>query len=303
LGRFDDYFGGQQKDVTHPTKYLKICASVLIGRFGGSLGQTVITGANVESFLHQGWYGTYTWSSSDGQIVAGRTAKLFYDQPGIYKITLTVRNNRGYSDSTIVSVNVLPSAVTHYTAEDLKEEFDKGYQKGQDSCLENPEFCGITIASLDGFTQEQLDEAKNEVIQNCKNNPISCGIVNTLTPEVIKLINISTRAPILGDTDNVIAGFVISGTGTQRVVLGGWGLEEGVDPKLTLRKYPSSELIAENDDWQDNPRYVEIPEQMATRFQKIDAGLVLDLPNGAYTVTLSSMGKKGIGLVGVNAID
>ncbi|MDM8559487.1 hypothetical protein [Candidatus Parabeggiatoa sp. HSG14] len=34
-----------------------------------------------------------------------------------------------------------------------------------------------------------------------------------------------------------------------------------------------------------------------------DAGLLLDLPVGAYTVTLSSVGTKGLGLVGVDAVD
>ncbi len=34
-----------------------------------------------------------------------------------------------------------------------------------------------------------------------------------------------------------------------------------------------------------------------------DAGLLLDLPVGAYTVILSSVGTKGLGLVGIDAID
>jgi hypothetical protein len=34
-----------------------------------------------------------------------------------------------------------------------------------------------------------------------------------------------------------------------------------------------------------------------------DAGLLLDLPVGAYTAILSSVGAKGLGLVGMDAID
>ncbi|EDN65061.1 hypothetical protein BGP_6194 [Beggiatoa sp. PS] len=31
--------------------------------------------------------------------------------------------------------------------------------------------------------------------------------------------------------------------------------------------------------------------------------MLLDLPTGAYTVTLSSVGANGLGLIGVNALD
>jgi len=119
----------------------------------------------------------------------------------------------------------------------------------------------------------------------------------------IRLINISTRAPIQGGAGDIIAGFIIEGTGTQRVVIRGWDLEAGVDPKLTLQKYPSGDFVTSNDNWKTDSRYREIPSQMTTTFDDIDAALLLDLPAGAYTVTLSSVGKKGIGLVGVDTVD
>jgi hypothetical protein len=34
-----------------------------------------------------------------------------------------------------------------------------------------------------------------------------------------------------------------------------------------------------------------------------DAGLLLNLPVGAYTVILSSVGTKGLGLIGVDAVE
>jgi len=119
----------------------------------------------------------------------------------------------------------------------------------------------------------------------------------------VRLINISTRAPIEGGAGDIIAGFIIEGTGTQRVVIRGWNLEVGVDPKLILQKYPSGDFVASNDNWKTDLRYQEIPESMTTDFDEIDAALLLDLPVGAYTVTLSSVGEKGLGLVGVDAID
>jgi len=117
-----------------------------------------------------------------------------------------------------------------------------------------------------------------------------------------KLTNISTRASIQGGANDVIAGFIITGTGSQKVMIRGLALEAGVNPKLTLQKYPSGELVATNDNWQTDSRASEIPEHMKLQ-SPTDAGLLLDLPVGAYTAILSSVGAKGLGLIGVDAIE
>jgi hypothetical protein len=118
----------------------------------------------------------------------------------------------------------------------------------------------------------------------------------------IRLTNISTRAPIQGGANDVIAGFIITGTGAQKVIIRGWGLETGVNPKLTLQKYPSGEFVATNDNWQTDSRASEIPTYLVLP-NSTDAGLLLDLPVGAYTATLSSVGAKGLGLIGVDTVD
>lgn len=119
----------------------------------------------------------------------------------------------------------------------------------------------------------------------------------------IKLINISTRAPIHGGVNDVIAGLIIEGTGNQTVYFKGIGMETGVDPKLTLRAYPDNAFIASNDNWQSSPYANSISNHPNHGLNNAtDAGLWLDLAAGGYTVTLSSVGAKGIGRVGVNAI-
>lgn len=74
--------------------------------------------------------------------------------------------------------------------------------------------------------------------------------VVSVAPADVRLINISTRAPIQGGASDVIAGFIIEGTGSQTIFIKGIGMEDGVDPKLTLRTYPNNELVASNDNWQ-----------------------------------------------------
>ncbi|MDM8557989.1 DUF1566 domain-containing protein [Candidatus Parabeggiatoa sp. HSG14] len=132
---------------------------------------------------------------------------------------------------------------------------------------------------------------------------IGVDTVDGTSIPLTKLSNISTRAPIQGGAGDIIAGFIINGTETQRVVIRAWDIEPGVDPKLTLQKYPSGDFVASNDNWKTDSRYSEIPSEMTTSFDNIDAALLLDLAAGAYTVTLSSVGTKGIGLVGVDAIE
>jgi len=117
-----------------------------------------------------------------------------------------------------------------------------------------------------------------------------------------KLTNISTRASIQGGANDVIAGFIITGSGSQKVMIRGLALEAGVNPKLTLQKYPSGEPVASNDNWQTDSRASEIPEHMKLQ-SPTDAGLLLDLPVGAYTAILSSVGANGLGLIGVDAIN
>ncbi len=53
------------------------------------------------------------------------------------------------------------------------------------------------------------------------------------------LTNISTRASIQGGQGDTIAGFIISGTGTKRVLLRGWGLDTGVNPTTSSTVYSS----------------------------------------------------------------
>jgi hypothetical protein len=117
-----------------------------------------------------------------------------------------------------------------------------------------------------------------------------------------RLTNISTRAKILGGINNIVAGFVIRGTETARVMIRGFGLENSVNPYLKLQEYPNGNVLAGNNDWQKDPHWAEIPTSMKLP-KSTDAGLIRTLPVGAYTVTLSSIGNPGLGLIGINVIE
>ena len=115
-------------------------------------------------------------------------------------------------------------------------------------------------------------------------------------PASTRLSNLSTRARIQGGAGDIIAGFGITGAGTQKILLRGRSLEAGVDPQLLLQKYPTQEVLGSNNDWQQDSRHLEIPNYMRP-LNATDAALLRDLPKGYYTVQLSSLAAKALGIV------
>ena len=131
------------------------------------------------------------------------------------------------------------------------------------------------------------------------------GVDDVEASSTAKLINLSTRASIRGGVYDLIAGLIITGTGTQQVMIRGFGLDAGVDPFLLVQTYPDAADVASNDNWQTGPNTSGIAA-LPTHLQlgkTTDAGLLLNLPAGAYTVILSSVGAKGLGLIGVDAVE
>jgi len=50
-------------------------------------------------------------------------------------------------------------------------------ESGRQVCINNPSSCGITVSSLGGFTQEQINNAAYQARQACTEDPASCSIV------------------------------------------------------------------------------------------------------------------------------
>jgi len=88
----------------------------------------------------------------------------------------------------------------------------------------------------------------------------------------------------------------------QKVVIRGTAVEAGVDPVLIVQELGKTEVMAQNDNWLDSPRASEIPAHLQLT-KKTDAALLLSLPKGAYTVILTSLGAKKLGLIEVVAVD
>jgi hypothetical protein len=122
-------------------------------------------------------------------------------------------------------------------------------------------------------------------------------------------LNISTRLRVETGNNVLIAGFIITGNAPKNVAvrgigpsLSGFGINDALtDPTLELRA-ANGALIAQNDDWEDNPAYAAPLTAMGLALQHPrEAGIVATLqPGASYTAVLAgNNGGTGVGLVEV----
>ncbi len=123
-----------------------------------------------------------------------------------------------------------------------------------------------------------------------------------------KLANISTRAFVDTGSNIVIAGFILGGGGSDRIVvrgigpsLTGLGVPDALaDPTLNLRN-ANGALLRANNNWQEDALGGEelIAAGLAPT-NPLESGIVAVLPPGLYTALLSGVNNgTGVGLVEV----
>lgn len=117
--------------------------------------------------------------------------------------------------------------------------------------------------------------------------------------------NISTRGSVLGGDDNLIAGFIVTGSESKRVALRAIGPSLsaiGVSGALSdpvLRLFNSSQVeIGGNDNWQTDSNAAEIQNIGLAPKAATESATVQSLAPGSYTVIVSSKDPStGIALV------
>lgn len=132
-------------------------------------------------------------------------------------------------------------------------------------------------------------------------------------------LNLATRALCLTGDSVLIPGFVISGTGTKRLLIRGVGprlRDLGVDgelpnPQIALKRWNRAlngtggyEDVLENDDWGSNANSAEISATSAVvgafplLAGSLDSAVLTDLPPGQYTVIANGVADAtGVALV------
>jgi hypothetical protein len=126
-----------------------------------------------------------------------------------------------------------------------------------------------------------------------------------------ELINISTRAQVGNGLFAVVAGFIVEGDTKKCIVVRGRGPSVNIstnkleDPTLTLKAAGNPEVLAFNDNWQDDPNADEMVERGLAPTDPNEAAIFTCLDPGAYTAELRSVAGKalGIGIVEANDVD
>lgn len=127
-----------------------------------------------------------------------------------------------------------------------------------------------------------------------------------------RLTNLSARTVAGTGANALIAGFVIDGTLPKRLLLRAVGPALGafgvggtlVDPVLEVRPLGSENVVATNDDWRGTAAlkaaFASVGAFALSDDASRDAALVVELPPGAYTATVSGKSNTtGVALVEV----
>ena len=139
------------------------------------------------------------------------------------------------------------------------------------------------------------------------------------TPPASELINISTRAQVGTGANLMIAGFVVGGSGSKRVLIRAVGpaltgldpvnLAPAVvlaDPVLQLTRSDGTPLLS-NDDWGGDPAIAAAAAgagAFALPAGSKDAAMIVTLPPGAYTALVTGKNESsGVALVEVYDLD
>jgi glucuronoarabinoxylan endo-1,4-beta-xylanase len=167
----------------------------------------------------------------------------------------------------------------------------------------------LTPGSRDAATLASFAAGGYTVIVGGKNQATGVVLAEVYESDAsnARLTALSARAMAGTGDQTLIGGFVVGGTGTERVLIRGLGpalAGSGVtgfmaDPMIDL--YSGSTIIQSNDNWVDTPDMRALftslyLTQLATGSR--DAAMVAQLPPGVYTVHLTGVnGTTGVALI------
>jgi hypothetical protein len=125
-----------------------------------------------------------------------------------------------------------------------------------------------------------------------------------------RLVNISTRGPVLTGADVMIGGFIIGGSAPKTVVVRANGpslIPLGVPAALAnpmLQLFSGQTQIASNDNWQQAANAATIQSSGFAPLNTLESAIYSTLNPGAYTaIVTGSGGGTGVGLVEVFEVD
>lgn len=193
-----------------------------------------------------------------------------------------------------------------------------GWSADLNSIFETLGAFGLDADTTSAATRLQLAAGAYTVVVEGVDDGTGVALVevyDAATGAPVQMTNLSTRGSVGTGVDIMVAGFVIAGEGSQRVLLRGIGpaldafLSGALEnPVLRLfRSLPAgAELLQTNEAWSTSTNAAQISATTAAvggfalAAGSADAAILVDLQPGAYTVELAGVNAgTGIGLIEV----
>ena len=252
------------------------------------------------------------------------TAARDWDKKSTWRTSTTAQGNPGVADQGGTSITLGHSATVTTTAGNVTT---LSVRASSDSALTYQwqllvsgqwvNVSGATAASYTLPSTQTFNAGTYRVLVTAAGNTsVSDAITLTVAAAVTstaRLTNLATRATSLNGANALVPGFVVTGTGTKRVLLrnvgptlGGFGVSGTlVDPQLTLKRFdPTAGTyvdVASNDNWGSTTALTTLMSTTASlgafalTTGSGDSALLVDLPPGQYSATAGGV-NDGTGI-------
>ena len=126
-----------------------------------------------------------------------------------------------------------------------------------------------------------------------------------------RLVNIATRLQVLADPNELIAGFIVTGSSPKRILIRAIGpslAQAGITNPLSnpiLELHDQTKTLAVNNDWGDSANRQPIIDTGIPPKSSAEAAILATLPanNASYTAIVRGVNGTGVGLAEIYDLD
>ncbi len=304
----------------YPAAVARLAPGVFVGALDNSTETLALTlpapwYVHIVSFRYQASWSSLAANSGYSLVVRSPATALpqHYDERTTWRASTAVNGNPGAADTggLVVAanqtgtVNTVAGGTTRLgvtVAADGAATYQWQFlANGQWTNLAGATSAAYTIVSTQGYDAGTYRAVVTANGLTVASDPVVVA-VNTAAAASARLLNLSTRGVSLTGADQLIPGFVISGTGTKRLLVRGIGPTLGsfgvsgtlADPQLTLKRYDAATAayvdVTANDNWSAvaaDASVISATSSAVGAFALVngsaDAALVVDLPAGQYS--------------------
>ncbi|TVR50690.1 MAG: hypothetical protein EA425_09235 [Puniceicoccaceae bacterium] len=271
---------------------------------------------------------SYQWFKDGTALAGATTAELILPSAapadsGSYRVRATNSAGEAFSQSVQVTVHAKPGVTpqpappTYRAGEaitlSVQAHGADAFQWYRNGHL----IAGATAATLEVTGSGPSQAGTYSVLVSGPGGSVEVEVATLAYEPFSRPVNLSTRALVGEGMDQMIAGFVLEGSGTTSVLVRGIGpglshaLPAGLllqNPRLELLKRRSDggwDVVAVNTHWADAENSAALAESGFAPGHAADAAILADLPGGVYTARLRGHAAQdtGLGLVEVFMLD